>query len=135
MALIHMKAHDPVVSKSPKHTHSSDPKNHFLTKPVMPITTVKIMSQRSVPFGIVDKIRVQKVDGNPIAADAFDLILPGTQLNDPSLYRGGESNGHLFQKVINDPLTGLLSLPSILFESLVEITFSVKQGNGKPSEP
>jgi hypothetical protein len=132
MAFIHVETFDPVISEDSKHPYSSDPENHFLTEPVMPITAVKIMSQRSVPFGIFGKIGIQEVDRNliAIASNAWDLVLPGTQLDGPSLDRDRGSYGHLFQKVINDPLTGLLSLPSILFEPLVEVTLPVKQGNG-----
>ena len=129
MAFVHVETFDPVVSNDPKHPHSSDPENHFLAQPVMLVATVESMGERPVPIGIFGKIGIPKVDGNLIATDACDLIFPGTQLNGPSLYRDRGSYGHLFQKVINDPLTGLLSLPPILFESLVKVALPVKQGH------
>jgi hypothetical protein len=61
---------DPVISEGPKHPHSSDPENHFLTEAVTLIAAVKIMSQRSVPFCIFSKIGIQEVDRNLIASDA-----------------------------------------------------------------
>src|SRR4030042_3481728 len=117
MPLIHMEPFDPVIPESPEYLTAADSENNFLAEPIMLITPVKKMGERSVPFRIFRKIRIQKIDRDLKTADAFNFIPPRTEMNDSSLNLHGGSWQHLFEEIFDGPFTGFLPLLSVRAES------------------
>ena len=104
MPLVHMESLDVFVTEGSEHFDSPDSEDRFLTKPVMLISSIEKVRDRSVPFGIVREIGIQEVDWYVKACDPGDLVLPGAKLNSASFYNHGGSLWHLRRKVINDPI-------------------------------
>src|SRR4030042_1777043 len=98
-----MKSLDMVVSKSPKHSDATDPENHFLTKTIMLISSIKEMGECSVPFSIFRKVGIQKIDRNLVTTHPLNLESPSTEMDNPAfdLHRG--SWKHHFQEILNNP--------------------------------
>ena len=81
MAIVHMKALDLVIAKGAEHSDSPDSEDRLLTESVTLIPSIERVGQRSVPFGIFGKIRVQKIDRHFEAARITDFVFPGTDVN------------------------------------------------------
>src|SRR3972149_12169703 len=129
MSFIHMKSLNPVISKSPEHPHTTDPENHFLTKTIMLISSIKEMGEGSVPLRIFREIRIQKENRHLKIANSFDLISPGPEMNGSPFHGNRDSLGHLSQKVLDGPCRRLLPLPSVRPEFLAEVSLSVEECN------
>ncbi len=127
MSFIHMETLDTAISECAKDPDPAYPENDFLAEPVILISAIKKIGQRSVPFEIFGQVRIKKVDGYLEASDACDFISPGTNLDGSAVYRNGSPLRHLPQMILDNPFHGFFRLRSVGTDSLVEVTLARKK--------
>src|SRR4030042_606319 len=94
--LVHMKSLNPVISQGPQYSDAADAQNHFLTKPVMQIPSIEKVGERSVPFGIFRKIRIEKIDRDVVTTHPLNFVSPGTEMDHPAFNRNRSPWQNLF---------------------------------------
>ena len=95
MPLVHMKTVNAFIAQSSKYFYAAYTEDRFLAKAVPLISSVKVMSQSPVPFGILRQVGVQKINWHLESSQADDFILPRANLNGPAFYNKGGSLRHL----------------------------------------
>ena len=127
MALVHMKARDFIVSEDAQHSHTANAKDNLLAQTITLISSVEVMCQRSVVFGIFGEIAVEEIYRSPEISRAFDFVPPAPQVNVSSFDGDCGSLGNFRQKAPDLPVFRFLALPPAGVQMLVEIPFSVEQ--------
>src|SRR5499425_2715491 len=110
MALVHMEARDFIVTENAQHAHAADPKDDFLAKAVALISSIEIIGQRAIVFGIFGKIAVEEIYRSAEISRPFDVIPPGSQVDVSSFDGNAGSLRHFGQKAPDLPVFRLLAL-------------------------
>jgi hypothetical protein len=129
MALVHVEGGNRVVAKPAQKFHSADAENDLLAEAIVPVATIKVISERLVPWRVVADARIQKINWHSVTTGTLYPVTPGAHQNSPPFdtHRCGAVEKLSF--VFGEPRVGLFDLMPCSIESLAKVSLSMYQGH------
>jgi hypothetical protein len=127
MPFVHVESSGAVVAEGAEHPHPADSQDDFLAEAISGVSSVQKVGELAVGIGVLGEVGIEEVDGQDVAADTLDLILPRTKQDVASLEIHGHPRAHLLQEILDHPLDRLLALPPVAVEALIEVALAVKE--------
>ena len=130
MSFVHVVAVDVVVSDAFEDAYAADAEDVFLGEAVPVVAAVECAGDVAVPFAVVGDVRVEEVDGDFVAGDAVDGVLPCLDPDGTAFDGDGDFVGEEDHEVVDAPAGGDFDLVAVAVEFLVKVSGAVQEGDG-----
>src|SRR5260370_12995130 len=105
----------------PKHAHSPNAENYFLTKTVVGIAAIELAGKIAITLRIAWQVGVQELDGDLESTHTFDVVPPAAQFH-PAIFNGHIDPATLFlQEVLAAPVDWLFGLRTTCADPLATV--------------